>query len=880
MTVGIKKLTVLVDRVSLIVTQMENQALLCWLNNALSIILENSDLLPSENIVFAESLQTVGRSIFSLSIHSTLYDIVSEISRIYRIDCDVDDLDMIVEYTLLHGVSEHCDLRGDFVQGIMSLEPDVQIYLMQIIEEKMMQNDPIESPLKINEHDNFSSHMVDVPNLGGMVPSQHDIIEQEDINHTGMERMRESKSFSCFECIEKDQLTKKLNNEIENLHTKYQQETQKLKEEISMNRNKLVDLELLIIERDDLIFQHKNKLMDYDKHQEKLDASNVRINQLEEQLQAVQDDLEVLKPQAVKLDHAEAQLERYRSKLDELNDIKQQLKAESSSHSSTYDKLMTLEQEVEGLRKLKPQLEEYRQQHAESVIAIKELEINLKAKEIEVHGLRAENISLRNNHAEQLHQSIHLQDELRSTAEQLREKDQLNGIGEGMSELNPLLMQELNRLRIENKDLMTKIDKSSLQSLEALNKELSDQKCVSTSLQKKYMTTKDTLEKAFNDIQTLSSNLTDKIFEVKELKSILQESDFMFEEEKRTLRVVFNNKIKFSEKRSRHQMELVDIGHNEVFRIYHKSLEVAHDQLASTEVQLHHMTDLQSETSQALHKCETDLDGMTRLRDLMEVEHCEEIIQLKSESSLAIEMKDKQHEDDRRSLHEQHSLALQSERQQVILLEADLEQERMKRRKIERQKKYHEMDAHRQKAQLQANGSNGGFGSNGEGIEEVLTEFKSMQSLLEIAQNEIVVLKSQLGSTNHDSDSARLSNGSDALKGTTTSTTDGYRSNSTNNMRTMGYSCYLEQTEFSDKKIEQLVKEKRDLLSRNLEEAKEKNEISQKLLLVEKENTMLRAEIRKITLDKERNERKLFKQIENSSKTSTSVFDIYKENMI
>jgi hypothetical protein len=68
-----------------------------------------------------------------------------------------------------------------------------------------------------------------------------------------------------------------------------------------------------------------------------------------------------------------------------------------------------------------------------------------------------------------------------------------------MSELNPLLMQELNRLRIENKDLMTKIDKSSLQSLEALNKELSDQKCVSTSLQKKYMTTKDTLEKAFRD---------------------------------------------------------------------------------------------------------------------------------------------------------------------------------------------------------------------------------------------------------------------------------------------------------------------------------------------------------------------------------------------
>jgi len=855
---------------------MENQALLCWLENAHSIITENSDIVPTENFLFAESLQTVGRSIFSLSIHSTLYDIVSEISKIYRVDCDVDDLDAIVEYILIHGVSEHCDLRGEFVQGIMSLEPEVQIYLMQIIEENLLQNNSIQSPIKENIHVVDDSRN-EVESLEGMVISQHIIVEQ---NNVDAEKIKDSKIFSCFECIEKDQLTKKLSNEIDNLHLKYQQETHKLKEEISMNRNRLVDLELLIIERDDLIFQHKNKLLDYDKHHEKLEISNVRINQLEEQLQALQDDLEVLKPQAVKLDHAEAQLERYRSKLDELNDIKQQLKAESSSHSSTYDKLIALEQEVEGLRKLKPQLEEYRQQHAESVIAIKELEINLKAREMEVYDLRADNASLRNNHAEQLYQSIHLQDELRSTAEQLREKDQLNGIGEGMSELNPLLMQELNRLRIENKELMAKIDKSSLQSLEALNKELSDQKCISTSLQKKYMTTKDTLEKAFNDIRTLSSNLADKIFEVKEVTSMLKESGSMFEEEKQTLRVVFKDKIAFSEKRSRHQLELVHGGHNEVFRIYHKSLEVAHNQLTSTEVQLLDMTTLHSETSQALQICQTDLQSMTKECELMEVEHNEEIVQLKSEYSLAIEMKDKKHEDDRRSLQEQHSLTLQHERQQVLLLEADLEQERMKRRKIERQKKYHEMDAQRQKAQLQANGSSGGFGGNGEGIEEVLTEFKSMQSLLDVAQNEIIVLKSQLVTNpDHKSDSGSLNDGTHMCKGSATNA-DGYKNNSANNLRTLGYSCYLEQTEFSDKKIEQLVKEKRDLLSRNLEEAKEKNEISQKLLLIEKENATLKAEIRKLTLEKERNERKLFKQLENSSKTSTNIFDIYKENMI
>ena len=71
---------------------------------------------------------------------------------------------------------------------------------------------------------------------------------------------------------------------------------------------------------------------------------------------------------------------------------------------------------------------------------------------------------------------------------------------------------------------------------------------------------------------------------------------------------------------------------------------------------------------------------------------------------------------------------------------------------------------------------------------------------------------------------------------------------------------FLEQAELSDKRIDLLTREKREMISKTLEENKEKMELTQKLLLSEKEVAALRAELRKTTLEKERAERKLLMQ--------------------
>jgi uncharacterized protein YjgD (DUF1641 family) len=70
------------------------------------------------------------------------------------------------------------------------------------------------------------------------------------------------------------------------------------------------------------------------------------------------------------------------------------------------------------------------------------------------------------------------------------------------------------------------------------------------------------------------------------------------------------------------------------------------------------------------------------------------------------------------------------------------------------------------------------------------------------------------------------------------------------------YGGYLEQAELIDKRVEQLTREKRDLLSKNLEENKERIEISQKLIASEREVRNLKAKVTKMVLEKERAERR------------------------
>ena len=181
----------------------------------------------------------------------------------------------------------------------------------------------------------------------------------------------------------------------------------------------------------------------------------------------------------------------------------------------------------------------------------------------------------------------------------------------------------------------------------------------------------------------------------------------------------------------------------------------------------------------------------------------------------------------------------------------------------------------------------------------MLKEMKVMQDSLDIANNELHILrqnKHNNSNTNNSNDAQNSSNNmipinnsnsndiNSNLKPNLTSTgplrlrhnnkSEAATSINMNNTN-MNYSNYIEHSDLMDKKIEILIKEKRELLAKNLEETKEKMECAQKLLLSERENTTLKAKITKLTLEIERHDRKVNRLQTYNATSNSSTSDVH-----
>lgn len=868
----IKALSV-VEKFNKVLAMSLNDFLSQWLRNAAQICLDEVE--GEEEKSEEETILVVGRSILSLHSQATIDDIHNEISVVYNVDGDLQEASIILEYLLVHAVSENCGKRADFVQDIMNMEPEAQMYLMQIIQDKLSAGDSNEADDVGDEESvvEFTVEDVHVP-----------VVVHQREHH--IDTCREAAG--CSVCPDKDNHIKRLQHEIEQVVAKFREETCKLRDESGTASNKIVDLEYAVMEKDGIIFERDQELKEYHAQKEKFEIVFQKNVKLEEQVLVLQDEIDMLKPQAAKLDFAEAQVDRFRAKLDELNDIKQQLKVESSNHSETYDKLVLLEQEVDGLRKLKTQLEEYRAECAENTIAMQELQLRLQDKETEISSLLSENTALRGDQSEHRHQTQHLADELRTTAEQLRERERGNGIGEGMSELNPALMQELNRLKNENRDLLEKLDQTALATLETLRKDIADQQCMNGSLQKKWMNTKDSLAKAMADIQAMSYRLHDKECDLAALQGRFSEASNMASEDRFAAKRQHTAEVQFLQRSHTDLLTLTHTGHNTVVGVYSASLAEAHSSLEATQTALHEMTDLQEETAESLENVQEELQEAGRKRKHMETAHEEAVSKLNEDFACTLETHAKKHKSELAHLEQVLTEQIRAEKQRTADLQVDLEQEGMKRRAVERQKKFHELEAQRQRTQLQA-AEQSGVGAGGEGVQVALQELKSMQEQLDAAKAEIHHLRTHASSSS-DASAGVAGQRTDGVDEDSRASSQALKGAPVRCMRTRGaavggaaarlgtdhpgteatfgslsYSGFLEQSDYAEKRIEQLTREKREMLSKGLEETKEKHELAQKLLAMERDHTALKEKLRKFELDKERSERKLVKQIETLS---------------
>ena len=851
-----------------------------WLAEAYHSIYGEDEALPS----IQQQFTLVGEYAFNLPEATASFDnILHELGQLYAVEQPNYVMEELIEFLLVFSVSKDCENREEFVGFILQMDAESQVYLMQIIKEHLSkqstEDDAVESGAE------------------AVVEAQEDVVPTESSTHHVATHHHNAANITvngvCMTCNDHMQHITRLQEEIQRQKDSHVKEITALKQALATESNKVIDGEVTVVEKDKIIYQLQQQVLVHENKMVDLEKKAAMLQEYQQKVVFLQDELDIVRPKADKHDLLEGTILKLREKLEELSEIKTQLKRESASHNETFGKLVELEHEVEVLRKLKPQIESYREEVAEYHIALQEYKDKLMQKEDELFHLRANRNQLEEHQMVRLNEHQHLVEELRSTTEQLRERERSNGIGEGMCELNPVLMQELIKLRSENAELLSQLDQTSVEHLEKLQKDIVDQKCINHSLQSKWMTTKEALASALMEIDKLTSNLQKSQEANRLLAARLDECTQMAKEDLYAQKVKYSQKLSFQKRQHRASVTLLHTGYKQIMHEYRQELKETQYRL-DTEQNQHQMTSNELlETQSQLKQSQEDMSQLHQKRQLEAEDHVEQVKRLKTQHSSELSQLQQQSNLQMQQMEAQQRQLTQQHQQRLLELQSDMDNEVSKRRKVERLKKMYEAEVQRQKMQLQAVGCSQDHTSTSGDYEIASKELKAMQEQLDHAHQEIVTLKNQLNARNVSSSNQVTTNPateSDQALNTSAShhspektvtisrslnrpvrllgpaiSTASASSSGTNNAGNGQMYSFLEQAELNDKRVEQLAREKREILSRSLEENKEKMELSQKLLVMDKENTQLKAELRKMTLEKERLERKYLKVVGGES---------------
>ena len=891
------------------------ESLHAWLRAA------SADVFGAEDVPHtAEDIKTqvyrLSRFIFDLETDCPIDDVIEEIAA--YMDHDIsDDLRsstiFLIEACLICAVSSESIDRGRFVQGIMCMDQSVQQHIMTAIKNNLQHYFSTEDDDNVDEQEEefavTEDTIIEEMNEKLSSSSPDIVVATKSVDGPAVAAVNMTYNAMhpsvtvCSSCEEREKGLLKAHESLEIATRREKDNEAKFHAEIAAQTNKLIDAEIIIIEKEDKLSEQAALLEDtVSKLHECEDKVRESVRVLA-QFQTVQDEVDVLRPRAERADAAEQQLDKLRSRLDDLKGVRQQLKDESAAHAETHTKLLAAEQELDSLRRAKAQVEDYRTQCAESSIRIDELSLRLRQRDELIGRLEGDLSFVRGDHQGQREQSEQLSAELRAAEEQLREGNVrgAGGIGEAMCELNPALMQELQKLRAENDDLLRKIDASSMDALDGLEKHVADQRCISASLQEKWMGTKDALATAQSNIILLNSKLAQLSMDYVALQQRTAEAATMSDNDRLTAHLAHGAKCHHMRAVSDARQALVACGHAVVVEGMRGEWRACEDDLALQLQALSAMTaerdgltvDLAAMTealAQEVSGRQADREASTAADVRRVEEHRQELVRVEENQQERM-----------RLLEEQHEGALQAEAERGRDTAAELDGERIKRRRVERGKKFFESETHRLKTQLTVTASGG---STGQDIEEALTEIKAMQQQLDSAHMEVQLLRSQ--GTYEDSSGRQLtvndaaalaaaaaSGGGVGIKGSALRPprgkagergegvgTRGAASSSSSGTGSAGGICagtgggtyggYLEQVEVSDKRVDQLMRERRELIAKNLEENKERMELSQKLMLCEKDCTSLRGKVTKLTLEKERMERRMANICEVSNALTTN----------
>eukprot|EP00903_Cladosiphon_okamuranus_P013669 g12730.t1 len=225
----------------------------------------------------------------------------------------------------------------------------------------------------------------------------------------------------------------------------------------------------------DMRAKHKRDVAALQERASKAEERVLVLEPLEIEVLRLRDEVDILRPAETKLAKVEQNLSRCREKIEELSPFPGQLKKEEDAHAKVLDRCLELEAEVSQIPQLKRQLDRYRRSHTDMEVANREKSRELEMAQDEVTRLSQEVRALADGSGAARNEHRRLQEELYSRAlEDTERAADGAGIGEGMSELNPALTEELARLRRTNEQLLAKVDYNTEETIRELEQKADD----------------------------------------------------------------------------------------------------------------------------------------------------------------------------------------------------------------------------------------------------------------------------------------------------------------------------------------------------------------------------------------------------------------------
>jgi chromosome segregation ATPase len=245
-----------------------------------------------------------------------------------------------------------------------------------------------------------------------------------------------------------------------------------------------------------------------EQYESRLTALQIELENVNEQyadaerakteLAGVKDELELMLHTKSMLAETTERLRNYKEKLQQMTDVKEALQREEVAHSKSVDECLRLDNELAALQPLKRQLEEYKTRAVDS-------EVRFTDCQDELLKLKQQRFASTDNNQNLEHSVLSQQEEIEELRSRLSQNDTANqeasGIGDGLSELNPELKEEVFRLRNENKQLREFAGKRDNDAVCKLEQNLEDTSRLSERYKSQFLSTKDQLETTQGDLQ-------------------------------------------------------------------------------------------------------------------------------------------------------------------------------------------------------------------------------------------------------------------------------------------------------------------------------------------------------------------------------------------